>query len=91
MLEALVGRTKEHNSCVHFAACSALATFFEEIQHSDAGSLVATQAPAVLHQLVALLPSYTRKNVRQALETLVQVVGAVPTSTRTPDVVRVRF
>lgn len=32
-----------------------------------------------------------RKNVRQALETLVQVVGAVPTSMRTPDVMRVRF
>jgi len=70
ILRALLARTREHNACVHYAACSGLSAFLEAVKGASAGergwsdaeaALLAAEAPAVLAQLMACLPLYTRK------------------------------
>jgi hypothetical protein len=75
---------------VHYAALSALSCVHEDIKCNGVGHLIEATNPAFLRTLVTALPRYTRKNVRQALETLIQAVQAVVVCLEDPEIVRVR-
>jgi hypothetical protein len=75
---------------VHYAALSALSCVHEDVKHNNAGYLLDGCAPGFLRTLVAILPRLTRRNARQALETLIQAVQAVPLCMEDPDVIHVR-
>lgn len=81
---------QEHNVCVHYAALSALSCVHEDLKHYQAGAMLESSAPDTLRTLVALLPHYTKRNVRQAFETLIQIVRAVPVCMEDPDIIKVR-
>ena len=81
---------QEHNSCVHYAALSALSCVHEDIKNNGVGHLVEASTPAFIGKLIAALPGYTRKNVRQTYETLIQAVQTVAVCLEDPDVVKVR-
>lgn len=82
---------QEHNVCVHYAALSALSCVHEDVKHYQAGAMLEAAAPETLRTLVALLPHYTKRNVRQALETLIQIVRAVPICMEDPDIIKARL
>ena len=81
---------QEHNSCVHYAALSALSCVHEDIKQNGVGHIVEADTPAFLAALISALPKYTKKNVRQTLETLIQAVQTVAVCMEDPDIVRVR-
>ena len=91
IMRALLERTREHNSCVHFAACSGLSAFFESLKTGSCGAMLDHEAPGIIAQLVSCLPVYTRKNTRSLYETITQLVGAVPSCATNPELVRVRL
>eukprot|EP00892_Ulva_mutabilis_P002006 jgi/Ulvmu1/11806/UM080_0017.1 len=88
IVKALLERAQEHNICVHYAALSALSCVHEDLKHYQAGAMLEASAPETLHMLVALLPHYTKRNVRQAFETLIQIVRAVPVCMEDPDIIQ---
>lgn len=63
---------------MHHAALSALSCIHEDIKHYRAAALIEGSVADTLRALVSWLSHYTRKNVRQAFETLIQVVLCVP-------------
>jgi hypothetical protein len=82
---------QEKNTCVHHAALSALSCIHEDIKHYRAASLIEASVGDTLRALVSWLPHFTRKNVRQAFETLIQVVLCVPVCMEDNDLIQVRF
>lgn len=80
---------QEKNTCVHHAALSALSCIHEDIKHYRAAALIENSVGDTLRALVSWLPHFTRKNVRQAFETLIQVVLCVPVCIEDSDLIQV--
>ena len=74
---------------MHYAALSALSCVHEDVRVHQCGHCIEAEAPAFLRALVAQMPHYTKRNVRQALETLVQAVQAVTICMEDRDVIQV--
>ena len=74
---------------MHHAALSALSCIHEDIKHYRAAALIEPSVAATLRALASWLPHYTRKNVRQAFETLIQVVLCVPICIEDNDLIQV--
>jgi hypothetical protein len=80
---------QEHNECVHYAALSALSCVHEDIKTNGVGHLVDGTVAPLITRIISHLPQYSRRNVRQALETVIQMVQAVPVCMEDPDIIRV--